>query len=256
MLRYVKSPEEIERLQNIYAAPAFMESRSLSIMFETDPDVIRAVLPPPLEPADQPIVTAIVSETRRSNCAGPFIGGLVNVMARYEDIVGNYCLTMPMSTDHAIIFGRELYGEPKKEAHVVLTRDGDKLTGTVERYGITYMELQAEMGQRVEAAGDQESTGFFYKYMPSSDGKGLDHDPLLIKVSYRVKATRGEMGTGTVIFRESVHDPVIDIPILNTLGAAYGEGDIYTTSETLCSVDQKSFLPYAFGKIDAFDAFG
>jgi acetoacetate decarboxylase len=28
--------------------------------------------------------------------------------------VGDYPLTMPMSTDSAVIFGRELYGEPKK----------------------------------------------------------------------------------------------------------------------------------------------
>jgi len=40
-------------------------------------------------------------------------------------IEASYCLAMPMSTDVAIIFGRELFGEPKKQGRVSLESDGD-----------------------------------------------------------------------------------------------------------------------------------
>lgn len=253
MLRYVKSREEVKQLQGIYSAPAFLGIRSLSIPFETDPEVVRAVLPPPLEPADEPVVSVGVSEITGSNCVGPFYGSSINILARYKDLVGNYCLTMPMSTDIAVIFGRELYGEPKKLARIALTRDGQRLVGTVERHGITYIELQGEMTEQVEGR-EQESDHFYYKYMPSADGQGLDHDPLLVHVHHRGSFSHVERGKGQIVFRESVHDPVIDLPIVSTAEAGYVEGETFTTARTLCSVDRDAFMPYAFGKIDAMDA--
>ncbi len=252
MTRYVKTSEEIEQLQGIYAAPAFLGIRSLSIPFETSPEVLRELLPPPLEPVDQPIASVGVSEITGSNCVGPFFGASINLPAAYKDIVGNYCLTMPMSTDIAVIFGRELYGEPKKLARIALERDGQQLVGTVERHGITYIELRGEMTAQAEG-GESESDHFYYKYMPSADGRGIDHDPLLVHVHHRGNFAHTEQGSGRIIFRESAHDPVVDLPIVNTLEASYVEGETFTTAQTLCSVDTKAFLPYAFGKIDAMD---
>ena len=57
------------------------------------------------------------------------------VRARYQDVEGDFCLAMPMSTDVAIIFGRELFGEPKKQARVQLKSDGDVMRASVERFG-------------------------------------------------------------------------------------------------------------------------
>lgn len=254
MLRYVKSNEELERLKGIYAAPAFLGIRSISIPFETDPEVVRAILPPPLEPADQPMVNVGVSEITGSNCVGRFNGASINILARYKDLVGNYCLTMPMSTDIAVIFGRELYAEPKKLARIALKRDGQKVVGTVERYGITYIEIQGEGMTPQEPTGQPaESDHFYFKYTPCADGSGLDHDPILVNVHHRGNFPYVESGKGKLIFRESVHDPVVDVPIVKSFDASYVEGESFTTARTLCTVDKEAFMPYAFGKIDAMD---
>ena len=42
MTRFVRSPEEIPGLLRRYAAPAFLDARSVSVVFETDPEVIAA----------------------------------------------------------------------------------------------------------------------------------------------------------------------------------------------------------------------
>src|SRR5215216_4758174 len=116
MTRYVKSPGEIARIQALFAAPIFSDSRVLGIQFETTAEFIATVLPPGLEPDERSLASAWVGSFGSSNCVGPFAGAGVNVRARHGDLVGQYCLTMPMSTDAAIIFGRELYAEPKKLA--------------------------------------------------------------------------------------------------------------------------------------------
>ena len=48
--RYVKTPEQIARLQRALAEPAFLRSRTLAVSFETDREVIAELLP--ADPAD------------------------------------------------------------------------------------------------------------------------------------------------------------------------------------------------------------
>ena len=48
-----------------------------------------------------------------------------------------------------------------------------------------------------------------------------------------------------------MHDPLIDIPVLAVTGATLVESDTYTSAEVVCTIPAKTFLPYAFGKIDS-----
>ena len=50
MTRYVKTLEDVRRLQKLYAEPEFEQHRGISGVYETDPEIIAAVLPPPLKP--------------------------------------------------------------------------------------------------------------------------------------------------------------------------------------------------------------
>ncbi len=52
----------------------------------------------------------------QSNCVGDYCGGAIYVAARHEGVEGDYVLAMYMDADPAIIFGRDLFGEPKKQA--------------------------------------------------------------------------------------------------------------------------------------------
>lgn len=54
LTRYVKDPDAIRKLQDALATPAFLDILTLAVTFETDPDVVRELLPPPLLPAGTP----------------------------------------------------------------------------------------------------------------------------------------------------------------------------------------------------------
>lgn len=249
--RYVKSAAEIRALQEIQGAPAFLEARSLGMSFLTDPDVVAELLPPPLEPAAEPRATVAVYTIGRSNCVGAFDGASINLACRYHGEEGLYCLTMPMSTDTAIIFGRELYAEPKKMADCRVVERGRFVHGTVMRHGVTYIELTATF----EDAWDETerkgvSRHYYFKYLPAADGSGLAFDPQLVRVTHRGVTHRAKRGTGTITFRESRHDPVIDLPVLMVEGAAFSESETYTTAEVIETVTAEAFLPWAYGKMD------
>lgn len=250
--RYVKTPEQVARLQDALAAPAFLDIRSLGVTFESDPDVLAELLPPPLALAGDARVSVSVSEIRRSNCVGPFNGAQVTIPCEFEGEQGNYCVTMPMSTDTAVIFGRELYAEPKKLADISLTVDeSGRARGTVTRHGVTYIELRGAFEDRPSVV-ERPYTAYHYyvKYMPSADGRGFAHDPELVRVTHRGLTRSVTQGNATITFRESPHDPIIDIPVLSVLGATLSEGETYTQAEVVATLNPAAFMPYAFGKMD------
>ena len=57
-------------------------------------------------------------------------------------------------------------------------------------------------------------------------------------------------GTGTITFRESPHDPVIDIPVLMVEGFAFSESETHTTGEVVATIPAEQFLPWAYSKHD------
>ena len=254
--RYVKSPSEIQRLEEVNASPAFLRSTSLSVTFLSDPEVIRELLPPPLQSAAAPRVSISVYEFAESNCVGPFSGASVNLACQYEGAEGLYCLTMPMSTDTAVIFGRELYAEPKKLATCTVDRNGRVVRGTVERHGVTYIDITGVFDEPL-ADSQRETTSqhYYFKYLPDASGRGLAFDPQLVRVTHRSRTQQLTRGSGTVVLRESPHDPVIDIPVLEVDGATFSHGETHTSGEVVATVPAATFLPWAFAKHDDLAVF-
>lgn len=181
---WTKQADEIREIEERLRAPIFADARWLSVQYLTRPEIVREVLPPPLEPAAEPLVTAGIGTLGRSNCVGAFDGGMLCVRARYKDVEADYCLAMPMSTDVAIIFGRELYGEPKKQARVQLRSDGDIVRASVERFGIPYMALEARLTDDVPIPGPTYADRFHFKFMHAANGVGLEFDPILIHAHF------------------------------------------------------------------------
>src|SRR2546421_356794 len=76
---FVKTREEIERIQAALSEPKFYSAQMLTVEYRTKPEIIRRVLPPGLEPTDTPLVRAMIGRWGRSNCVHAFEGGgLVN----------------------------------------------------------------------------------------------------------------------------------------------------------------------------------
>jgi Acetoacetate decarboxylase (ADC) len=251
---WVRSGEQIKKIEDTLARPAFLDGRTLTVTYLTRPEIIRTVLPPPLEPVGEPLVSVGVGTFGRSNCVGPFAGGWVDVRARYKGIEASYCLAMPMSTDVAIIFGRELFGEPKKQGRVRLESDGDVMRGTIERLGIPYLAVEARLTEDVPFTGPAESGRFHFKFMHSADGRGLEFDPIIVHAHFETRLRVAKRGQGKVIFKPSHHDPLTELEILEFRGAMYSEGDVYARAKRIGTVDAKTFLPYAFQNIDDYSA--
>lgn len=259
-LRWVKTLDEVKAGKD--SKPAFLSStvRSIRTVFETDPAIVKALLPKPLEPAEAPTgqlttsqVTIHVNEDLHIEIGSAIFG----VDACYDGEKGLYLLTMPMTTESAVVGGRETYGEPKKIAEIGFelgsggeAAKGDRLRATVTRMGIPYLEVQGTVGEEL---GPREfgEYAWCFKANPSCEpGQLLDHDPLLVRLEWKHVQTRSAAMTGEITLRDSPFDPVADVPIRRIVRMEYEEGATESNGRVLRSVPADWFLPFLHGRYD------
>lgn len=251
-MRLVKSSEEIAAIQSLYARTHFLGVRQLAVFFETTAEAVRELLPPPLEPAPDPLGVTWFAEIGNSNCMGSFNAGGVYLRARYQDITAHYCVAAPRSTVDAMTVGREIFGEPTKLARVVFDATNEHVWGHAERHEVRYLSARGRFDEEAPPGRDEFSS-FQFKFLPRSDGAGFNCPPRLLQVTSTLNATAARRGRGELVFRESPHDPLADIPVRQVVEAVYSEGQTYTTAHVLCEVDPEAFLPYSFARSDALD---
>ena len=174
-------PERIPGLNNVV--------QSVRVVYETDPAVARAMLPKPLVPAERPEVFLQFANVEMHVSAGNVIkvGALTcAIMCEYEGKKGGYVYVMAMEGESVVTGGRERYGEPKKIAETTFKKDGNKVKATVSRRGITFFELEGEIGADLGQPAPFEEHFFCYKGMPSISTLGeYDGEVFLTQLNWK-----------------------------------------------------------------------
>lgn len=191
--------------------------RSVVMPFTPDPDQLSAVLPPVFEPGDGPGMFTMLSYDWGANTRiHPFKEAVVLVPVRCDGKEGNYVPFIYVTTDEALIPGREAAGWPKKLADITWEREGDHFSGSVTRWGETIIAIEGDIG--VEP-GDTTQMGallevggkptFNYKLIP---GPGDDIEvEEVTSTSLEVVPQSVEVGAAKVVASSSEDDPVATI---------------------------------------------
>jgi acetoacetate decarboxylase len=249
---FVKTPEEVARIEAAISAPRFGGAQMLSVEFLSDPELLAAILPPPLEPVAAPRMRAMVGRWG-SSCVGDFAGGTVYVTCSHDGLEGEYNLAQYMDGDAPTIFGRDFFGEPKKMARAGLYRRGSTMRGTLERHGVALVTVEAELSRD---NGPFEATRESYnvKSRPAADGHGLEEDAILTRAHYEISARVSLEGSGRIALAGTPHDPLDEIPVREVLRATYFEGDLAATVEVAARIPAAVFAPFHHGRNDDWSA--
>lgn len=227
-------------------------STGVVALWESDPDVVAAVLPPPLKPAERPLVRAAVSKVDLPGY--PLGAGSVAVAAVHDGVEGWYPLVMPMTHERALTGGREVFGEPKKLGEVTVERDGLVVRAALARHGIAFVEVRGAVSGPLPLPEPAEKTDFYFKFLPAVDGvgsgTGFDTDPVLVHCTRLEKVRRLEKVTGDVVLRESMYDPVADLPVRSMVEITIGEKTTDQRGRVVERVSAQALLPYVHQRYD------
>ncbi len=253
-LRYVKTLEQVKKAAE--ANPEFLKSTvtSLRAVYETDPAIAAALIPRPLEPSDRPEVCVTCSHVAMhiSPELTIEIGSMIfGVRAHYDGKEGIYLITMPMTTEQAVIPGRETYGEPKKIAQIDFQLEGPDVSAVVTRMGIPYLEVKGTLGATLEPREFSEY-GYCFKALPACEkGGGFDGDPLLVRLEWKHSHEQvRKIDEGQVILRESPFDPVVDVPVNRLVKLEYEVGTTQSNGKVLRGIPGEWLLPFLHQRYD------
>ncbi|MFJ8307433.1 MULTISPECIES: acetoacetate decarboxylase family protein [unclassified Streptomyces] len=223
-------------------------STGVVAVWESDPDAVAAVLPPPLGPAERPLVRVNISKVDLPGY--PLGAGSVAVAAVHDGQDGWYPLVMPMTHERALIGGREVFGEPKKLGEVLVERDGLVVRASLARHGIAFVEVRGAVEGPLPLPEPTRRTDFYFKFLPAVDGEGFDADPVLVHCVRNEKVRRLERIAGDVVLRESMYDPVADLPVRRLAGITIGEKTTDQQGRVAERVSAQALLPYIHQRYD------
>ena len=151
----------------------FINREFLIITYETDPELLKAILPPPLE-LIEPVVKFEFIRMPDSTGFGDYTESGQVVPVRYKGEEGGFTISMFLDCHAPIAGGREIWGFPKKLAKPKLFVEEDTLIGTLD-YGSIRIAT-ATMGYKHYPADEAavlaslKSPIFLLKNFPGADG--------------------------------------------------------------------------------------
>ena len=260
-IRYgARSLDEL-RNREVEATKLDVWATTIVATWETDPEAVAAVLPPPLSPPAEPLARLTIATVDVGRGYPVFGAGTLAVHARHDGLDGDYALVMPMTTEQAVVGGRETFGEPKKLAEIVLDTTGapgfgGKVRGSFTRMGVTFVEVAGHVTEQLEPTPDRRRTSFYFKFLPSPVGKGFDGDPVLIHC-HRDEKTRSLWRVeGEVTLRESRFDPVADLPVRALRSIELAERSSVQTGEAVATVPADWIAPFVHQRYDDLSPVG
>ena len=250
---FVKTKEELDGYFGL-SVREFPGARMLGILYETDPAIIAHVLPAPLEPAAEPWALSFIATYPETNLGVGYNEAALFVRCRYQGVIGNYCLSMPITSEPRMHNGRDIYGFPKKLASIDLQRDGNRVEGYAERLGKRFVTIKTDLMTKMDEPPMKVGPTYLFKYSQAADlSRGFDGPVLLVRQRTDIEYHTFEMGPGEIVLTDAPQDPWSEIEVKGVIASYY----MVTTNrmqpgEVVGEADPEAFLPYAFLRTDFF----
>ena len=209
----------------------FVDREYMVICYETDPDIVRAQLPEPLEPVASPVVHYEWIRMPDSSGFGSYTESGIVIPCRLQGEDMNFVAQMYLDDDPPIAAGREIWGFPKKYAHPKLEVVKDTLTGTLEYAGqLVAMGTMAYKHQSLARTPEKTAASMAkmqvnLKLIPHVDGTPAIAQ--LVAYSLTDITVKGSwIGAARLHLVPHVNAPVADLPIRRIVGGRHFVADL------------------------------
>jgi len=249
---FVKTKKEVEAYYS-HAVRRFKGAQMVGILYQTERSIIERVLPPPLEPAEEPWALAYIASFPDTNLGPGYREGALFVRCQYKGEVGNHCLSMPLeASEDRMLNGRDIYGFPKKLAKVSFRKTDGMVEASIERHGVRFCSITMQPLTELSEPPLKAGPNFLFKFQPSSTlTPGFDGPVSIVRQQTDLEYLHFQMGMGHISFEDSPHDPWSEIRCVQVLAAySFTANTTMQPGTIVGEADPEAFLPYSFDRTD------
>jgi acetoacetate decarboxylase len=213
----------------LYSKPPiyYKDVEAVSFTYETDEEAVLDILPEGLEISSSPTASLIFIRYPFSTL-GPYEEVILSIGCLWQGKPRNYIAHIVLNTDMPLAAGREIWGYPKKLAHITLEKEGDLIMGTMERprgnricTGVIRLEIPVEIVQA------ESVPGMSLKVIPSPEEGAEPSLMELIEVDTTSTTREAWQGPGFAQYNStSTIDPWHRIAVRKQLMAVYRRYDL------------------------------
>ncbi|MEM9254691.1 MAG: acetoacetate decarboxylase family protein [Pseudomonadota bacterium] len=219
----------------------------LKINYLTDPENIAALLPPGLEPADEPRVILTVYNFPVNG--EPEFGLVTSVLARFHGEVGEYALGYGIDKEAEIFISQEKFGQPKYPADIKYFRMMDYVAARVSHQSYTFFEFKGQVTEILDNGPEFELNEWWLKYSrkASYTETGFDFPPHVVRVYSKYGTALKQKVVGELTLNESPWDPIAQrLPVRGEVDAYLWSPIFLDRRVTLDKpLDAEAFEPFA-----------
>ncbi len=219
----------------------------LRIVYRTDADAIAKLLPPGIEPGENPNVH--ISIYNVPVLSEPEYGVVVKVEANYRAMPGQYALSYGIDQEAAIFISQELNGQPKFPSSIRYFRLGDRVEARCSHQGYTFLEFSGKVGGVLPNPPDHSDNEWWIKVSRAvgSVDKSYDFPPHVVRVASTSGTAHLEDVEGKLTLHDSPWDPIAErLPLREQVSARLHSGIPRSREITLeGALDPSAFWPYA-----------
>ncbi|MFI9386566.1 acetoacetate decarboxylase [Kutzneria sp. NPDC052558] len=203
--------------------PRFTDREYLNIVYRTDPEALRAVVPEPLR-VEEPLVRFEVMRMGDVTGFGPYTEAGQAIEVSHEGERGEYLHAMYLDNFPATASGRELSAYPKVMASPALRLDSGALVGTLD-YG-SIRVATATMGYKqheLDAQTAREQIAlptFMVKVVPGYHGAPRVQELVRTRIT-DITVKWAYSGPARLQLFEHVLAPLADLPVLEVVSASH-----------------------------------
>ena len=227
----------------------FRDNHLISVVFRSDIEVLGKLVPLPLIPNPDGQMFFYIGHFNfeyQINEIFSFHEAGIGIPVTYEWNPGNYFIVLYVDEALPIVEGREIWGFPKKDAHIVYEETKEKISAQVNRLGTVIAELSANLSEEVQPILDQTPANFYnFKIIPSVK-KGAFPEVMQLTSYTRIAKTLS-LKTASQIslkFSSTGEDPLGEISVLDIVGGSLKIQDGVTNyGEVLYDYLRPSFQP-------------
>lgn len=192
------------------------------VFFKTDPAIVEAHLPEPLEADPEGLVMAIGINVPFCSAYGPFHEAGLECRCRFKGKSAFFNTHLYLDNPAAICSGREVWGAPKEYAQVTFETKGNLIYCQTVKDGVPIMTITSDITQKADPSEVIPAfPSYRLKMIPRAEGPGAAIKQIVTASPADVQSQLLMKGNGMVTFGSSANSDLAAFPVREIVGAFY-----------------------------------